>query len=137
MRVLLLLFGVLLASLCQAGGLLIIASPQVPVNSISVEQLADIYIAKKDYWNSTLQIVPVNREASSDERKYFTDEVFSLSTQALGEYWNKLRFQGKLPPTIQTSDKSVLGFVRSIPGAIGYINADQTPTGVKVLLRLP
>jgi len=138
MRALLLLFfGVLLASLCQADGLLIIASPQIPVSSISVAQLADIYTAKKDSWSPALKIVPVNREASSAERKSFTEEVFNLSPQELGEYWNKLSFQGKLPPLVQISDQAVLGFVRSIPGAIGYINASQAPTGVKILLRLP
>ncbi len=116
---------------------MIIASPQVPVNSISVEQLADVYSLKKEFWNPRLQVIPVNREASSTERKIFTEQVFNLSPQELGEYWNRLSFQGKLPPPVQTSDQAVLGFVRSIPGAIGYINDIQAPKGVKVLLRVP
>jgi ABC-type phosphate transport system substrate-binding protein len=137
MRSLLLLFGVLLSSPVQAGGLLIIASPQVPVSAISVKQLADIYTLKKSFWAGNIQVVAVNREASSVERGIFTGAVFDLSPQELGEFWNRLAFQGKLPPLIQTSDQAVLGFVRSVPGAIGYINANQQPDGVKVLLRLP
>jgi ABC-type phosphate transport system substrate-binding protein len=137
MRVLLLLFGVLWATLVQAGGLLVIASPQVPDASISIKQLADIYALNKTYWSNQVQVVPVNREALSDERERFSEAVFNLSPLELTEYWNRLSFQGKLPPLVQTSDQAVLGFVRSVPGAIGYINADQQPTGVKVLLRLP
>lgn len=137
MRTWLLFFGILWTSLGQAGGLLVIASPQVPDATISIQQLADIYALKKTYWSNKIQVVPVNRESSGVERAIFSDAVFSLSPQELGEYWNRLSFQGKLPPLVQTSDQAVLGFVRSIPGAIGYINASQQPTGVKILLRLP
>ncbi|HEU0188613.1 MAG TPA: hypothetical protein VFQ97_01315 [Gallionella sp.] len=137
MRILLLIFGILWTSLCQAGGILVIASPQVPDATISVEQLADIYMMKKSFWPDKTQVVPVNREASSVDRERFSEAVFNLSPQELAEHWNQLRFKGKLPPLVQTSDQAVLGFVRSVPGAIGYINANQAPTGVKVLLRLP
>jgi ABC-type phosphate transport system substrate-binding protein len=136
MRVLLLIVGILWTSLVHAG-LLVIASPEAPNDTISVQQLADIYTLKKVFWGNNIQVVPVNREALSDEREKFSEAVFELSPQEMGEYWNRLSFQGKLPPIIQTSDQAVLGFVRSVPGAIGYINANQQPTGVKVLLRLP
>jgi len=137
MRVLLLICGIASASLAQASELLIIASPQVPVSTITAEQLADIFTLKKTFWTRNIQVVPVNREASSEERETFSEQVFNLPPQELGEYWNRLRFQGKLPPLIQTSDQAVLSFVRSVPGAIGYINANQKPSGVKILLQIP
>lgn len=137
MRTLLLILGVLWASLGQAGGLLVIASTQVPEATISSRQLADIYMLKKTFWADKTQVVPVNREASSEAREKFSEAVFNLSPQELAEYWNRLRFQGKLPPLVQTSDEAVLGFVRNVPGAIGYINASQVPADVKVLLRFP
>ena len=137
MRILLLIFGVLWTSAGQAGGLLVIASAQVPDTAISAKQLADIYLLKKSFWADNTQVVPVNREASSTEREKFSEAVFNLSPQELAEYSNQLRFKGKLPPLIQTSDEAIVGFVRNVPGAIGYINASQAPAGVKVLLRLP
>jgi ABC-type phosphate transport system substrate-binding protein len=137
MRVLLLILGILWTLSGQAGGLLVIASTQVPDVNISVKQLADIYTLKKNFWADQTQVVPVNREASSVEREKFSEAVFNLSPLELAEYWNRLRFQGKLPPLVQISDQAVLGFVRSVPGAIGYINANQVPTGVKILIRLP
>lgn len=136
MRVWLLIFGILWASLGWAG-LLVIASNKVPDDSITVEQLADIYSLRKAYWTNNIQVVPINREASSVEREKFSEAVFYLPPQEMGEYWNRLRFQGKLPPTIQTSDQAVMSFVRSVPGAIGYINASHKPTGVKILLEIP
>jgi ABC-type phosphate transport system substrate-binding protein len=137
MRLLLLIVGFLWTSSGQAGGLMIIVSPLVSDTAISIKQLADIYSLKKTFWADASPVVPVNREVSSVERTKFSEAVFNLSPQELAEYWNQLTFQGKLPPLIQTSDQAVLGFVRSVPGAIGYINLEQAPTGVKVLLRLP
>jgi ABC-type phosphate transport system substrate-binding protein len=137
MRVLLLTLGILWASFSEAGGLLVIASPQVPVEKISIAQLSDIYALKKTQWSNAVPMVPVNREASSDARDNFSDTVFKMSSQELSEFWNKLRFEGKHPPLTQISDHAVIGFVRSVPGAIGYVSADETPTGVKILLRLP
>ena len=137
MRALLLIFWILWTSPGKAGELLVIASPQVPDATISVRQLADIYSMKKTFWGDATQIVPINREALSEERENFSEAVFNLSPTDLAEYLNRLRFQGKLPPLIQTSDQAVLGFVRNVPGAVGYINAEQQPTGVKILMRLP
>lgn len=137
LRTLLLIFGILWIQLGQAGGLLVVASPQVPDDAVSVEQLADIYMLKKNFWADKTVVVPVNREASSPVREKFSESVFNLPSQELAEYWNQLRFKGKLPPLVQTSDQAVLGFVRNVPGAIGYVNASQAPTGVKILLRIP
>jgi ABC-type phosphate transport system substrate-binding protein len=137
MRALSLFLGIMWASLVEADGLLVIASPQVPDTKLSVKQLADIYALRKAYWADDTPVVPINREALSDEREKFSEDVFNLSPLELAEYWNRQRFQGKLPPLVQTSDQAVLGFVRSVPGAIGYISDSQTPTGVKVLIRLP
>ena len=136
MRIFLLILGILLAPLGQAEGLMVIASPQVPDDTISAEKLADIYTLKKTFWANEIPVIPVNREASSPVREKFSGAVFNLPPQELAEYWNRLRFQGKLPPLVQTSDQAVLGFVRNVPGAIGYIDASHAATGVKVLLRI-
>ncbi len=137
MRVILLTIGILWGLISEAEELLVIASPDVPAATISMQQLADIYALRKTTWSNQTQIVPVNRESDSDARKEFAGSVFGSTPQDLAELWDKLRFQGKQPPLTQISDQAVLGFVRNVPGAIGYIRADEIPTGVKVLLRLP
>lgn len=137
MRLLLIILVFLSALPAQAGGLVVIASLQVPVDTISASDMAAIYTLKKTSWGNNIPMVPVNREANSPAREKFSEAVFNLSPQELAEYWNQLRYKGKLPPLVQTSDQAVLGFVRSVPGAIGYIDASQATTGVKVLMRLP
>ncbi|MEN6587164.1 MAG: hypothetical protein ABFE02_14085 [Sulfuricella sp.] len=137
MRALLLILFLLTAQAAGAEGLLVIASPNVPVDSISREELAAIYLAQKMAWPGGLPVVPVNREAASPVREHFSEVVFERSPRELADYWNRLRFQGKLPPLVQTSDQAMLGFVRSVPGAVGYVEAGQATAGVKILKKLP
>ncbi len=137
MRALLLILGLVAAQIAGAEGLLVIASPNVPVDTVSADELAAIFLTKKTVWPGGIPVVPVNREAASPVREHFSTAVFERSPREMADYWNRLRFQGKLPPLVQTSDLAMLGFVRSVPGAIGYIDANQSATGVKVLKKLP
>jgi ABC-type phosphate transport system substrate-binding protein len=131
------LLAALLSSLpIQAEGLAVIANPKVPLNSISVEELTIIYLIQKASWPNGVSVTPVNREASSAARAFFSEQLFNRSPADMSEYWDRLRFMGKFPPLVQTSDQAILAFVRSVPGAIGYVDADQPTAGVKVLLKL-
>lgn len=121
----------------RADGLMVIANESVPVASLPTEELGNIYLVRKTHWSAALPVVPVNREASSASRATFSEEVLGQSPSDLAEYWNRLRFEGKRPPLVQTSDQAVVGFVRTVPGAIGYVGGHVPPSGVKVLLRLP
>lgn len=136
-RLSLALMLMLVLPVLRAEPLLVIASPQVNLDRISTEELASIYLNKKTQWEDGLPVVPVNRPADSSLRDRFSQTVFHRSPREVAEYWNRLRFQGKLPPLVQTSDQAVLGFVRSVPGAIGYIAGGRAPEGVKVLARFP
>ena len=121
----------------NAEDLLVIVSPLVSVDTVSSRELAAIYLTQKTLWPGDLPVVPVNREATSSARERFSAAVFDRPPRELAEYWNRLRFQGKLPPLVQTSDLAVLGFVRSVPGAIGYVSASLPTTGVKIVKTIP
>ena len=131
------LAALLFSTFAQAEGLFVVAHSQVQANSISIDELTSIYLIQKSTWNDGVPVVPVNREADSGTREEFSKKVFNRSPRELADYWNRLRFQGKLPPLVQTSDQAVVGFVSKVPGAIGYISGLQAPTGVKVLAKLP
>lgn len=137
MRVVLLLAALFMSALAHAEELLVIAHPQVPDNAISREDLAAVYLIQKSRWSDDMLVVPVNREADSAIREQFSREVLNHSPRELADYWNRLRFRGKQPPLILTSNQAIAGFVRNVPGAIGYIVSRQPPAGVKVLTRIP
>jgi ABC-type phosphate transport system substrate-binding protein len=125
------------SSSVQADELIVIANQNVPVASLSSDELASIYLLKMSNWSGGTNVVPVNREASSPVRTKFSDMVLRQPQNVLNAYWNQMHFKGKVPPLIQESDQAVLTFVQKVPGAVGYISATTLPQNVKVLARIP
>ena len=126
------------SSPASADGLLIIANPSVSVDApLSLKELTAIYLLRVTRWPDGSHIVPVNRELGSALRRQFTSNVLHEQNDRLARYWNQMHFQGKDPPLVQESEDSMLAFVRSVPGAIGYIRASSQPDGVKVLRHVP
>ena len=97
MRSVLALLILLCPAIALADGLLVIANPSVPQNSISADKLAAIYLLQKTSWNDSLPIVAVNRELASDVRERFSASVLKHSPQELVTYWNRMRLkQGRI-----------------------------------------
>lgn len=139
-RLILLLLLTFLAPVqaAQAARLIIIANPSV-VNppTLSLKDVAAIYLLRVTIWPDGSRIVPVNREVGSTERTDFTAMVLHQDFESLAAYWNEMHFQGKLPPVVQESEPAMLAFVRSVPGAIGYISENTPAIGVTVLAHVP
>jgi ABC-type phosphate transport system substrate-binding protein len=116
-----------------AADYIIVANPGVPVSSITLEDLSDIYLLRTIVWDDGKRIIPVNREAGSATRTLFSTRILRQRQEALSSYWDKMRFKGMTPPLIQESDQAVLAFVQKVPGAIGYVSPATDLKGVKVL----
>jgi ABC-type phosphate transport system substrate-binding protein len=119
------------------GSVIVIANPSVPLASISLKELVAIYMLRVTHWQNGEVVVPVNQEADSRVRSRFSEAVLGQPPMALANYWNQMHFQGKNPPLIMDSDQAVAAFVRNVPGAIGYVNANAPVDGVKIVGRLP
>jgi ABC-type phosphate transport system substrate-binding protein len=121
-----------------ADQLLMIANPSVMTTTpLTLRQIEAIYLLRVTTWPDGSHIVPVNREASSGIRADFTAAALKQDNAALLAYWNEMHFQGKSPPVVQESEPAMLAFVRSVPGAIGYVAGPTPPDGVKVLGHVP
>lgn len=135
--VLLLLAVPLSDQLAAAGTLLVVANRGVPEEGpLDLSKLAAIFLLRTTLWPDGTRIVPVNREAGSDARATFTRNALREDNAGLAAYWNAMHFSGKQPPVVQESDAAMLSFIRRVPGAIGYIDAETDPSGVKILGRI-
>lgn len=121
----------------QAGEIVIIANPSIPVSSLTLDQISNIYLLKTGTWADGMRIVPVNREFSSETRNHFNSVVLKADSSELSAYWNQMHFKGKTPPVVQESDQAMVAFVQNVPGAIGYVSAAASTGTVKVLGRVP
>jgi ABC-type phosphate transport system substrate-binding protein len=118
----------------QQGTIRIIANDNVDIASVNKDQLSRLFLKKTTKWDNGVKVTPVDLAADSDVRQNFTQNIHKKSISAINAYWQKKIFTGKgVPPVELQSDKEVIEFVSSTPGAIGYVSASASLQGVKTI----
>ncbi len=140
MQRILIIIGIFVAILAavpvqaQQQDIKIIAHASLSINSISKADLARIFFKRSDTWPSGENAKPIDQHHKSEIRKTFSSEVLGRSVQEMDSYWQGQVFSGrKSPPPTFKSDQEVLNFVRATPGAVGYVSASATVSGIKML----
>jgi len=85
-----------------------------------------------------MSVQPVNMKTGDVTRAVFIKDILRQSDDDYVAYWIVRRAIGKgAPPVEMNTVQEMIDFVRSTPGAIGYIDASQLRPGIKTLLTLP
>jgi ABC-type phosphate transport system substrate-binding protein len=112
----------------------VIVNENNDVTSISSEQLSRLFLKKTTKWDNGIKVSPVDLAANSDVRETFTNSIHGKSISAINAYWQKKIFTGKgVPPVELQNEKEIIDFVRSNPGAVGYVSAGTSTSGVKTV----
>ena len=106
-------------------------------SSISKKNLSDCFMKEANTytWISGQYVVPVDLAATSETRSVFSKKIHGRDVSAVKSFWQRQIFSGRaVPPPEKASDEDVLAFVRSNPGAVGYVSSDAViGQGVKIL----
>jgi hypothetical protein len=118
-----------LAGACSSPAL---ADIYVIVNStltVAAGDIRAIYTGEKELAGS-VRIRPLDNHAAESE---FLSKVLLLNAGRYESLWVKKCFRdGMLPPAVKATDEEVIAYVKSTPGAIGYVMT-APPAGVVVL----
>ena len=106
-----------------------------PVANLATPQAERLFLKKDTRWESGETVEPVDQSARTSVRTAFTTQVHGRDVGAIKSYWQKQVFSGRgTPPPEMSSDAEVLAFVRSHPGAVGYVSGAATiGEGIKVV----
>lgn len=115
----------------RAADLKVIANPSVSASSISADDLRDVFLENKDSVAGS-HVDPVLEKGGAAHEAFL--KVLGKSDAALQTYYRSLVFSGKgsMPKTL-ASDAEVAAFVAKTKGAIGYVSADASAPGTRVL----
>jgi ABC-type phosphate transport system substrate-binding protein len=81
-------------------------------------------------------VVAVNVSRGSALRKQFLESFLKQDDDQYTAYWTVRRYVGKGAPPREFSNVSdLINFVKSTPGAVGYVEEADVPAGVVVLLK--
>lgn len=121
------------ASQAAAAPIKVIVNNSVRVQSVAKKTVSDIFLKKVAAWEGGDAVVPVDN-ASATVRDEFCRSVHGRAAAAVKSYWNQQIFSGRgQPPLEKISDAEVLAFVKSTPGAVGYVSGDFAAEGVRVV----
>jgi ABC-type phosphate transport system substrate-binding protein len=124
-------------SLVQAE-VAIIVNNSVSVQSITVDEAANIFLGKVNELPGGIRMVPIDQEDGQKVRAEFYNKVVKKDAAQLNAYWSRLIFTGKgEPPKKMADNADVLALVAANPNIIGYVDASAVNSSVKVLLRVP
>lgn len=119
----------------RAASFKLVARASNPAKSLSTTQVEQLFLKKVTRWEDGQEVRPVDLAADSPVREAFSRQVLGKAVSAIESYWQKMIFSGRATPPLElATDTQVLDFVRSTPGAIGYVSAGATlGDGVEVI----
>jgi ABC-type phosphate transport system substrate-binding protein len=126
-----------LAGVCggapAAGGIVVIGHPGVP--ELDTATVQRIYTGRVIEVNG-VSVTAVNASAGSPTRNRFLQDYLNQDEDKYTAYWIVRRYVGKgASPRELPRSEDIINFVRSTPGAIGYVDETDLRPGVNVLLK--
>lgn len=131
---------ILIASCLFSAGLhAAIAVVVHPSNATALtkDDLSRLYTGRTNNFPDGNSAVPVNLADSAPLRSEFDEKALGRSSSQVKAYWSKLVFTGKgTPPKEVASAAEVLQLVSNNPNIVGYVDAAEVTSAVKVALTL-
>jgi len=115
------------------AGEIVIANESVAVDAIDAETLKNVFLGKATKLDDGSKVVFAVQSSGATSEAFLKDQVGKSPSQFLS-YWRKLAFSGKgsMPEEVG-DDVGMVAYVKSTPGAIGYVSDGAALDGVKTL----
>ena len=116
-------------------GFVVIVNESNYLTSVSATELNRLFMKQTVRWTTGQAVTAVDLRPDAPAREEFSQVVTGKSTAEVKAYWQTVIFSGRgIPPMEAPSEQAVVQFVRTTPGAIGYVSS-ATPLvqGVRVV----
>ena len=113
----------------------IIVNQSNPVDNLSMQELRTVFLGERSHWPNGRRITLVMMEPAQPERKAVLREIYHMNESDFSRHFMRGVFTGEVfvsPKTLATP-MGVRKFVFNVPGAIGYVRANDLDDTVKVI----
>lgn len=133
---LLLPLALLLPAIAHAE-IVLIVNPDNPVNTLTAEQVARIFLRKKSNLPGGMILTPVD-QPKGPLRDAFYEKYVGMNRARISAYWAQRVFTGAgEPPRQTTSEEDIPAIVAATPDLIGYIESAQITGNIRVVAITP
>ncbi len=122
----------------NAEDMVVIVNSRLDVNSISLDDVRDIYQGKTQFLAGK-RLKPIDQSEDQEIRKVFLADVLRLSKSDYTKHWMHLVFlEGTNAPVLRDDSAAVVQTVKETEGAIGYVWASEAANakGIKMVLTI-
>ena len=117
----------------EAQEVVVIANPDVSIDSITASDVKNIFLGKKSDWGNGSKITFFTTDQAETEKAFLKSYVKKSSSQ-YRTFWKKQVFTGKGKiPGSSANDQEMVSLVISTAGAIGYVSVEADPGKAKIL----
>lgn len=120
----------------QQTAVAIIVNKSNPTDSLSVGELREFFLAERSHWPTKQKVRVAMAAAGRPERQLVLRLVCNMPReQDFQAYFLRAKFSEQTleQPREFASTPDVLRFVSNVPGALGFVRADEVDPSVKVL----
>lgn len=133
MKIQLLAAALLGLGIAQAADLAVVVNPKAGVDSLSPDQIANIFLGKSTSFPNGAAVTPVDQN-DGPVRDEFNTKALKKDSAGVKAHWAKMQFTGKgQPPKEVGGSSDVKKAVAGNPSAIGYIEKSAVDGSVKVV----
>ena len=117
-----------------AGDIAIVVRPDVPVDTLPFAELRRVLLGDRQFWSSNLRVTLPVRAPGAQEREVVLKVIYQMSEAQFRQYWIAKVFRAEAangPRIVYSNEMAELA--AAIPGAVAFVQASQTPKGLKML----
>ena len=104
---------------------------------MSAEYLESLFLKKERFWDGNAPVIALNAPPENPSRREFDRVVLGMSADTAASYWIDTRIRsGTAPPKEVADPVLTVKLVAKLKGAIAYVPAATTVTGVRVIGRI-
>ncbi len=109
----------------------VLVHPDSEVKSLTVSEIRAKFYKKDLNWPDGNEVLPVDLPVDSRTRAAFSDAILGKTPEEVQTSWFQRTFDGLTPPAEATSNAEVVSYVKSTPGAIGYVARNTALGGTR------
>ena len=116
--------------------LAIIVNKSNPNDNLSFPELREYFMVERSNWSSGAgKVRVIMREPGVPEREAVLRLIYDMSEKDFNSYFLGKKFRGEIldEPRQRTSTPDMIKTIANLPGAIGYVRADEVDASVKVI----
>ena len=111
-----------------------VVSAKSSIQSLSRNDIADIFLGRKIRFPNGQQAVPVDLQVGSASRDEFYTSLVGISAVQLKAHWSKIIFTGRgKPPKAVATGVELRKLIASNAQSIGYIDRELVDDSVRVV----